>query len=231
MPKIGIMKKHVKFALLFLCLFSKIGAQDFTQLKYVPMNLEIEVLYVSVTILGTDEDFASYSALLPDGEKLSCVENRGTFRVRSLYKTSGEIIIKIPKTKTLERMRITAAMGNITVQDMSVVHATILLTRGDIGVTNCLFKTSNLTHNTGKLRFSAGVKSSAICVSNVTAAVAYLGKKDDYHLDYSQANSQLVINEVSMIKLQGELGRAKALKRALLSVSASAVSVMFPVSE
>ena len=224
------MKKFLKCAFLFFCLLSKIYAQDFVKLKYVPTNLEIEVLNVSVSIVATDDDFASYYAKLPDGKKLSCVENRGTFRVRSVYRTSGEITIKVPKNKILERMRITAALGNIYVQDLSVVHATILLTRGDIEVSNCTFKTSNLTQNTGNLKFSAGVKSSAICVSNVTAAVSYLGKLDDYHLDYAQANSRLVINETLQEKLQGQLGRENALKRALLSASASVVTVQFPAS-
>lgn len=222
------MIKKFASAVIFLLMFFKLSAQDFIPLKYVPTNLEIEVMNVNVNVVDTDEDFASYLAKLPEGNKLSCVENRGTFRVRSIYRTSGQITIKIPKTKKLEHMRIVASLATINVENISVVHTHIVLTRGDINVQNCFFKTSNLTHNTGKLEFSAGVKSSALCISNVIANVKYLGETNDYHLDYSQAFSNLATNGDVITKKQGQLGRQNSVKRALLSVSASAVNVSFP---
>lgn len=222
------MKKKLISATIFLFIFLKLSAQDFISLKNIPTNLEIEVMNVNVNVIDTDDDFASYLAKLPKGNKLSCVENRGTFRVRSIYRTAGEITIKIPKTKTLERMRIVASLAQINIENISVVNAHILLTRGDISIKDCFFKTSNLTHNTGNLDFSAGVKSSAICISNVIAKVEYLGETNDYHLDYAQAHSKLAINGETITIKQGMLGRPKAIKRVLLSVSASEANVTFP---
>lgn len=223
------MKRFVVFVFSFSFLCLKLIGQNFTKLNYVPDNIEIEVLNMDVSLLSTDDDFASYSANLNTGEKLSCVLNRGTFRVRSVYKTTGSIVIKIPKTKKLERLRISGALGNFTIKDLQIVHVHGLLTNGDIDISDCFFKTSLLTHNTGKLNFSAKIKSSMICVTNTLAKIEYLGETDEYNLSYNQANSDLIINGEHFDLQQGWISSEKPVKRALLSISGSVVNVEVPV--
>lgn len=223
-----MMKRLFLLGILVSFFASASFAQNFIPLKNLPDSLEIEVLNVSVSIEGTDETFASYSFVSDTGKKLSCVENRGTFRIRTVYESDGIIRIKIPKTHLIERMRITSALASITVKNISVVHTHILLTRGDIDISGCQFKTSVLTQNTGSLLFSAGVKSSALCLTNVEARVQYLGEKDGYHIDYSCAGSYLNVNGQVLTNLQGVYGENNAQKRSIISLSHSNASVSFP---
>lgn len=202
-------------------------AQTFKQLKTVPTNIEIEVMRINVIIIGTDESTASYCAILPQGKRLSCVENRGTFSVHSIYETEGTITIKLPKSSLVESLWITACMGNIDMSNLRVVHATVLLTRGDIKIADCTFKTSDVTHNTGNMIFNANVKSSAVCVSNVVGDITYTGN-EAYSLDYSQAQSHLIINKKPLTQLMGTIEKKAAKKNAILSVSASVVNVTLP---
>lgn len=225
------MKKLQLLALLLFIRSIALFAQDFVQLKAIPKNIEVEVLSLDVLIISSDDDFASYKVNIFSGKKPSCVENRGTLRLRSVYAGSGSLVIKLPKQTKLERLKISSALANIQLRDLEVVHAHILLTRGDISIKNCTFKTSMLTHNSGILNFQAAVKSSAICATNSKAEVEYLGKTKDYYVDYSQANSLLMINGQVTKKHMGFLGNVKAIKRASISISASVLNIAFPVNQ
>lgn len=225
------MKKILALVLLLCSLFPCFSAEDFIPLKYIPTNIEVEVLNVDVVIIASDESVASYNTELAPGKKLSCVLNRGTFRIRSVYETSGRITIKIPKTAKIERLLIVAGLSNITVRNMTVVHSNILLTRGDMHIADCSFKTSVLTHNSGTMKLSAGIKSSMLCLSNVRAELCYLGEVNDYNIEYTQANSLFSINGESVNALQGQVGRQNAIKRALLSVSASVINMTYPKAQ
>lgn len=225
----NFIKKLAVFFTLISLNFAFAFSKDFIRLKYVPSNIEIELLNVDVAVVETDEDFASYATDLRVGTKLSCVLNRGTFRVRSIYETSGKITIKIPKDQKIERLKISAALSNISINDLDVVHSHILLTRGDLSILNVNFKTSNITHNSGIFNFMANIKSSNIALANSKSTISYLGNHFDYLISYNQTNSQLIVNGKKIFLHQGFLGKTKSRKNVNLTISASVVNLNFPL--
>ncbi len=225
-----LMSTKIKFLLtaFFALLSMALSAQDFTELKSLPRNFEFEVANVNIVITAVNGDKMQYLAELPDGKRLSCVEHRGNFRVRSLYKTKGTLYVRVPKTHLFEQIRITASMSNVTVKGINAVNFILVSTRGNISIADSVFKTSNLVQNLGVMEFSVNVlRASAICVNYVKARIEYIGESKSYHIDYGQGLSTMYLSGEKIKPRQGTWGSENAKKRTIISAGNSRVDIFF----
>lgn len=203
------------FLFMFFCTLPVFAAKQSGTLKAATNGLDILVYNVNVFIKAHDGDSITYYSQTNGKTKISFVEHKKRFRVRSIYPVEGSVYINIPKKMLLESCRLHASYSSVDVTGIKAAYFTVAVSEGKIGVKDCVFKDAVFNIAKGTLSAESEIICAAdICTSDSKAEVVFLGGLNDFNFYYAQgAFSGLTVNGKPQKEAHATLGNEKAKKR------------------
>lgn len=208
--------KNIFLLLFFVGFSSKVfAANQEGKLKPSTNGLDILVYNVDVVIQTYSGESITYSSKTDGNSKISFIEHKKRFRIRSIYPVKGTVFLNIPEKMVLESCRIHSSYGSIKTKNIKAAYFTSAVSEGQIDIDDCVFKDAVFNCATGTLNIKADILSAAdICTTDTKADITFLGSLDNYNFYYAQgAFSSITVNGKLQNKPQSVIGNVKSKRR------------------